>query len=66
MLQFLINSRIRFRYKITNMENDTQKPIRCPECGSSELVYDEATDELKCGDCKSIIPERTGNPPFTI
>ena len=31
---------------------------RCPECGSVNLIYDEAKGEIICGDCGLIIEER--------
>ncbi len=31
---------------------------RCPECGSSNLVYDEARGEVICGDCGLLVEEK--------
>ena len=31
---------------------------RCPECGSSNLVYDESKGEVVCGDCGLLIEEK--------
>jgi len=31
---------------------------RCPECGSSNLVYDESRGELICGDCGLLVEEK--------
>ena len=30
---------------------------RCPECGSSNLIYDESKGELICGDCGLLVEE---------
>jgi len=31
---------------------------RCPECGSSNLVYDESRGEVICGDCGLLVEEK--------
>ena len=31
---------------------------RCPECGSSNLVYDESKGEVICGDCGLLVEEK--------
>ena len=31
---------------------------RCPECGSSNLVYDESRGEVVCGDCGLLVEEK--------
>jgi transcription initiation factor TFIIB len=32
-------------------------PEKCPECGSSNLIYDYDTGEVICGDCGFVLPE---------
>ncbi len=35
----------------------TQCPVKCPECGSSDIVYDEETGECVCTRCGLVVRE---------
>ena len=31
---------------------------KCPECGSTSLIYDEQRGEIICGDCGLVVEEK--------
>jgi transcription initiation factor TFIIB len=46
---------------LTENEKDKKKangfPLKCPECGSTHILIDEARGELKCGNCGLVITD---------
>jgi len=34
--------------------------VKCPDCGNEQLVFDHATNSVKCNVCGTVLAEPTG------
>jgi len=34
--------------------------VKCPDCGNEQLIFDHATNSVKCNVCGAVLAENTG------
>jgi len=34
--------------------------VKCPDCGNEQVIFDHATNQIKCNVCGTILAEPTG------
>jgi transcription initiation factor TFIIB len=45
-------------FKLDSQPSESGKPLKCPVCGSTEIVFKEDTGEYVCANCGAVVMDK--------